>query len=305
MIQLSTKTVRQSGYLLSYYVRSVLGERRPLLGGIKLSHACNLSCLHCPYWRRKGGSLSLSEAAAALDTLHDWGVRILIIEGGEPFVWRDGKHDVNSVVRLAKKLFFTVGITTNGTWPIETEADNVWVSIDGLRETHNHIRGDTFDRVMANLQASHHPRIHAHVTINTLNRREIPELVRFLSDKVKGVTVQFHYPYDGLDADLFLGRDERRQVLDDLIALKRSGHPLSDSFACLKALKDSRWRCKPWMIASVDPNGRATRGCYLSGRGSISCERCGFSAHTELSLAFAGHFGAIKTGFQLLLSHAE
>ena len=301
-MQLSTRTIKQTGYLASCFVRSLAGERRPLLGGIKLSHACNLSCLHCPYWRRKSASLSLSQAAAALDTLYECGVRILIIEGGEPFVWRDGEHDVNSVVRLARKLFFTVGITTNGTWPIETEADNVWVSIDGLRETHNRIRGETFDQVMANIEASAHPRIHAHVTINSLNWREIPELVRFLSDKVKGVTVQFHYPYDELDADLLLGRDERRQVLDDLIALKRSGYPLSDSVACLKALKDNRWRCKPWMIASVDPNGRATRGCYLSGRGSISCERCGFSAHTEMSLAFAGNFGAIRTGIELLLS---
>ena len=293
----------QAGYLLGYYLQSLVGRRRPLLGGIKLTHACNLSCLHCPFWLRKTGSLTLGEVTSAMQTLRGWGVRILIIEGGEPFVWRDGPNDVEAVVRAARKLFFTVGITTNGTWPIDTSADVVWVSIDGLRETHNRIRGDTFDRIIANIEASRHQRIYAHMTINSLNWQQAPELVRYLSGRVEGVTIQFHYPYDDLEVDLYLPIDKRRQVLDELIALKREGYPVADSYACLKALKDQRWRCRPWMIASVDPDGSMTRGCYLQGRGPISCERCGFSAHTEISLAYGGVLDAILTGSRLLLGH--
>lgn len=299
------RTLQQGGYLLSYYLQSLYGEKRPLLGGIKLTHACNLSCLHCPFWRKKTASLSFDQAVSALETLHEWGVRILIIEGGEPFVWRDGDRDVESLVRVAKALFFTVGITTNGTWPLNTTADIIWVSIDGLKETHNRIRGDTFDRIMANIQASSHPCIYAHVTINALNWQEIPDLVRYLSERVRGVTVQFHYPYEGLDAGLYLPADKRRRVLEELMALKRQGYRVADSFACLRALRDNRWRCHPWMIASVDPDGKMTRGCYLQGRAAISCERCGFSAHTEISLAYAGRLGAIWTGIRLLLAHAR
>ena len=110
------------------------------------------------------------------------------------------------------------------------------------------------------------------------------------------MTVQFHYPYEGLDEDLFLPFDRRREVLDRLIELKRRGLPVADSVACLEGLKDNSWKCRPWMIASVDPDGKLTHGCYVKGRGEVACERCGFSAHAEISLAYGGAPGAIRVG---------
>jgi hypothetical protein len=50
------------------------------------------------------------------------------------------------------------------------------------------------------------------------------------------------------------------------------------------------------MIASADPSGELTQGCYVQNRGVIACEQCGFSAHTEISLAYAGRLGPICTG---------
>ena len=129
--------LRQSAYFLLYRLRAALGQKGPLLGGVKLTHDCNLSCLHCPFRQRKGPSLSYLQALSSLRALHSLGVRILIFEGGEPFLWRDGGHDQGSVVEEAQKLFFSVGVTTNGTFPIEAKPDIVWVSIDGLPETHD------------------------------------------------------------------------------------------------------------------------------------------------------------------------
>ena len=299
----TVEQIKSGGYLLAYYLRSLIGQKRPLLGGVKLTHTCNLSCMHCPFWRRRTNSLSFPQVLSSMATLHDWGVRIIIFEGGEPFLWRDGEHNLGRVVAEAKKLFFSVGVTTNGTFPIAVDADVVWVSIDGLQETHDRIRGKSFGRAMANIEASSHPRVYAHVTINSLNWNEVPELVAFLSHKVKGITIQFHYPYDVMDEGLFLPFDKRREVLGELIRLKRQGFPIADSYACLEALKDNRWKCRPWMIASVDPDGKLVHGCYLKGRGDISCERCGFSAHTEISLAYNGVIEAILVGRRVFLSH--
>ncbi len=291
--------IRRYGYFLSYYLGSLVGRKRPLLGGMKLTHNCNLTCIHCPFWKRNKTSLSFPQAVSSLRTLHEWGVRIIIIEGGEPFLWEDGHHRLGDIVREARKLFFSVGVTTNGTFPIEIDSDIVWVSIDGMKETHDRIRGRSFERIMANIAASSHPTVYAHITINSLNCEEIPQLVEFLAPRVKGITIQFHYPYEGLDEDLFLSFDQRRALLDDLIRLKRRGLPLADSYACLKALKDNRWKCRPWMIASVDPNGKLTQGCYVKDRGEISCERCGFSAHTEISLAYSGVLESIQLGTRI------
>lgn len=213
-------------------------------------------------------------------------------------MWRDGEKTLQDVVDVARNLFFSVGVTTNGTFPLEVNSDVLWVSIDGLQTTHDRLRGESFEQAMANIEASTHPRIFAHLTINVLNWQEIPELVRFLASKVRGVTIQFHYPYEKTaDEDpLFLPAKQRRDVLDTLIALKEERLPVLDSRCCLEALKENRWHCHSWMIASVDPDGTMTRGCYVKNRGNISCQHCGFAAHTEISLAYDGHLEAIFVG---------
>lgn len=289
-------TAEKYGYLLKYYLKSKSGQRQPILGSIKLTHKCNLSCIHCPFQSRDKSSLTFKSASDSMETLYRYGVRILIIEGGEPFIWKDGRYNLNSIVNQAKKYFFCVGITTNGTFPIKTDSDIVWVSIDGLKKTHEMIRGKCFNKIMKNIKDSLHPKIYGHITINTLNWQEIPDLVRLLSERVKGITIQFHYPYKGSRDKLFLPFFERRNVLDNLIKLKKEGYPVADSYACLNALKDNRWRCRPWMIASIDPDNRITKGCYLTNRSKISCKKCGFSAHTELSLAYSGVLGSISAG---------
>jgi len=99
-----------------------------------------------------------------------------------------------------------------------------------------------------------------------------------------------------------LDPEKRKVVLDELIKLKKGGFPIANSYACLQALKDNKWRCHPWMIASVEPDGKLTQGCYIKGRGEVSCKKCGFSAHTEISLAYSGVIESIEAGKKILLS---
>ena len=296
-------TILQAASLAGRVVESRLGRKRPLLGGVKLTHDCNLSCVHCPFWKREQSSLTFAQAVEALEALRRMGVRFVIFEGGEPFVWRDGDHTLGDVVREANRRFYSVGVTTNGTFPIKVDSDIVWVSIDGLPATHDRIRGESFEKILANIEASSHRNIYAHITINALNGDEIPELVEYLTPRVRGITIQFHYPYTVADDELVLPRDERRRVLEELIRLKRRGFPVADSVACLEALKENRWRCRPWLVASVDPDGTLTHGCYLQNRGPVSCAQCGFAAHAELSLAYGGHPSAILAGVRVFVSN--
>lgn len=290
-------------YLFSYYIKSrFLNIKRPLLAGLKITHLCNLKCRPCPFWKKEKLSLSFLQAKNSLKALYDFGVRLLIIEGGEPFLWKDNGYDIRDVVNEAKKLFFSVGITTNGTFPLQADADIIWVSIDGLRKTHDSLRGKSFDRIITNIKESTHPKIYAHITVNSVNQEEIAGMVRFLSPKVEGLTFQFHYPYSGGKDGLMLDTEERKVILDELIKLKKDGFPIANSYACLRALKDNKWRCRPWMIASVEPDGKLTQGCYLEGRAAVSCKKCGFSAHTEISLAYSGVIESIKAGKKILLS---
>ncbi len=271
------------------------GQRQPLLASFKLTRRCNLRCAGCPFWRQTGADLDYPGVLQTLDQLQEQGARFLILEGGEPFLWRDGRRGLEDVVAAAQERFFSVGVVTNGTLPLESRADILWISIDGLDHAHNRNRGPVFDQVRAHIEACQHPRLYANVTINRLNWQELPALLEFLAGRVEGTTLQFYYPYAGTE-DLGLTREQRRQVLDELLRLKRLGYPVTDSKAALQALKENSWRCHPWLLVNADVDGAITQGCYLTKRAEIACQHCGFAAHVELSMAYDLVPGAILVG---------
>ena len=268
------------------------------MAGFKVTNRCNLRCRACPFWQMADDDVLYAKALDILNKLYNAGVRLLIFEGGEPFIWKDDDRTFEDLVKVAKKLFFCTGVTTNGLLPLESMADTLWVSIDGFRETHNYNRGNSFDKVMANIKSSSHPKILANITINRLNCREIPELVRFLEGRVKGITIQFYYPYEGTD-NLWVEQSDRQWVLDELMRLKREGFAILDSYVTLEALKENTWRCHSWLIANVEPDGRINYGCYLKDRADISCAKCGFAAHTEISKAYDWNMEVIRAGSKI------
>lgn len=289
-------------YLARYYAGArFFNDKRPILAGMKLTHRCTLKCRQCPYWQRPTPDLTWERICHILPEIFRHGVRILILEGGEPLLWQDGSRNISDVVREARKYFYCTGVTTNGTLPLDLDTDIIWVSIDGLRETHDRLRGKSFDRIIENIKRSSHPKIFANITINRLNRQEISDLIKYLASIVKGITIQFFYPYQESE-DLLLTWEERAAVLDQLIELKLKGYPLTDSVLALRTLRDNSWVCEPWMIANVEPDGTFNQGCYLKNRtiDHNPCRFCGFAAHTEISLAYQLHWSAIMSGKEIL-----
>ena len=226
--------VPQAFHILRYHL---LSRNQPLLASYKLTYRCNLRCQQCPFYMLENPDPTFEQVLGTLDRLRERGSRLVVFEGGEPLLWRDGEHTIRDVVAEAKRRFFSVGITTNGTLPLDVGSDVLWVSLDGLRETHDRLRGaPVFERIIENIKGSKHPRLHAHITINAQNHAEVVPLIQFLRGLVRGVTVQFYYPYNGRDA-LFLDFDRRASLLDELMALKRQGYPILNSNAALQALK--------------------------------------------------------------------
>ena len=64
---------------------------------------------------------------------------------------------------------------------------------------------------------------------------------------------------------------------------------------CLERMGANNWKCRDFLVASVEPSGQTNNGCYLKNRvDNISCAACGFAAHCEISLAYDLKPGAIK-----------
>jgi Fe-coproporphyrin III synthase len=292
-------------YLAKFAVKSRVNRnfKKPLLCSFKITGNCNLKCVHCPFWRdnplNSSNPLNFENVVQTLDNLYSEGVRIVIFEGGEPLLWKDEKSakDINDVIEYSKKLFFSTGVTTNGTMDIERlNPDVFFISIDGMQETHDRLRGKSFARIIENIKNNRpQKKIIANICISSENANEIVELIKFLNNKVHGITIQFFYPYESV-GDLKLGYEEKKDMLKSLINLKKQGIKLLNSISCMKMMVNNTWKCDDFLVVSVEKDGMVSRGCYLKNKTvKVSCDDCGFSVHCEISLAYRFNPDAIKT----------
>ena len=109
--------------------RKILGRKIPLLASFKVTYRCNLACRACPFHLRsddKEAHISWNTAIGALESLRRSGARVVVFEGGEPLLWRDGSYRLHDLVLYARAHFLRVAVTTNGTLPLDVPSHTLW-----------------------------------------------------------------------------------------------------------------------------------------------------------------------------------
>ena len=254
----------------------------PLFYGISLTNRCNLSCNGCRISNNGQPDLTWDKLVAGMQNAWQRGFRELYFTGGEPMLWRDGEHSVNDAVLMAKQIgFFHVHVYTNGTYGLDTPADMVWVSMDGLPGTFELRRGGHFNKVEEAIRHSQHPKTALIYVIdrNTAGGIEpFLEWVRETKFPVIGVMFYFHTPYYGRD-ELFLSIVERAPIIDRLLACIRTGMPVINSRAGLLALKSGKWTRRLPSVRVLDSQGESI--CCRAPE-SV-CVDCGYAACTEIT----------------------
>jgi MoaA/NifB/PqqE/SkfB family radical SAM enzyme len=286
MVSAATQSARAAlgvpWYGLNYLVgHHVLGKNVPLIRGLVLTNRCNLHCRHCDVAARGAKDLDFADVMAVVAAFYREGGRCLYLEGGEPFLWRDGSHRLDDIVDYAHGVgYLTVVVYTNGTLPIRTSADTVFVSVDGLRDTHDVLRGESFDRIMSNIQDSPHASLFINYTINTRNKDEIGAFCEHVQSRgnIRGVFFYLHTPYYGHDA-LELDFVERQRVLNELLSLRRSYRILNSTAGLRSALRND-W-ARPMAMCSVYEEGVVYECCRYSGNPDL-CRQCGYLSYAEI-----------------------
>ena len=269
-------------YGIRYVLRHHLFRKHdPLIRGLVLTNKCNLRCRHCQVTARGDKGLSFEEIKEATDSFYQEGGRSLYLEGGEPFLWRDGEHRIEDIVEYARGVgFFTVIIYTNGTIPLETSADTVFISVDGLQQTHDYLRGPSFDRIVDNIRRSTHPSLFINFTINSRNQAELEDFCAYVDDleQVRGTFFYFHTPYYGRD-ELYLEPAERAEILRKLLACKKKYRILNSRAGLRSALRND-WK-RPLQVCSVYEKGETYQCCRYSGDPEL-CQNCGYLSYAEI-----------------------
>jgi len=269
-------------YGIKYVINhQIFKKNTPLICGLVVTNRCNLQCRHCRIADRGIKDLSFEEAVSVLDSFYEEGGRTLYLEGGEPFIWHDRHYHLEDIVEYSHKLgFFTVIIYTNGTIPIKTSANTVFISVDGLQKTHDFLRGKTFNRIMKNIQESKHPSLYINYTINSYNKNEIKEFCEYI-DKIKqirGICFYFHTPYYGYD-DLYIEPDERNEILLKLLDYKKK-YKILNSRTGLKSVLNNNWK-RPLDVCYVYEKGEMYQCCRYPGDSEL-CQNCGYLSYAEI-----------------------
>lgn len=173
-----------------------------------LIRRCNLTCQHCYSTsanRDFAGELSTDEAYAVLDDLKAYGVRVLILSGGEPLL----RPDLPAIARRAKALGFYIGLSSNGTLIDEAAAatladigfDYVGVSLDGIGATHDRFRrlDGGFELALRGLRLARDAglKVGIRYTMTEDNAADLPALLQLMADEAIDKFYFSHLNYAG------------------------------------------------------------------------------------------------------------
>lgn len=165
---------------------------RPLRIVWELTNACNAKCIHCGSrsGSRRENELTREEALQVCDDLKELGCQHVTLIGGEFFLqnyWADVAERL--IANSIKPAALTNGILLNDTNIQKLKNlgfKEVYVSIDGLGETHDYIRGvpNLFEKIVANIKNAQVEGflVGVNTSVSAVNLPEIPALFKFLKD---------------------------------------------------------------------------------------------------------------------------
>lgn len=204
----------------------------PRFMSIVVNSTCNLRCRHC--------YLQMEETRQPLLTMPEWQrltasicdseIRMVCLSGKEVFVGSIGPAVVEMLqqARAQNRGFFRLGAVTNGTrlhlHPDAFRGDGfsyLDISMDGMREAHDAIRGQgAFDRTVSNvrwLAPRYGDRLFSMVTLMSENIHSLPEIVAGMSGLgFRQMGFGFYLPQKYTDTSLTLESSDSDRIFESL-----------------------------------------------------------------------------------------
>jgi sulfatase maturation enzyme AslB (radical SAM superfamily) len=200
-----------------------------------VNDTCNLQCRHCYLQTDRLGVpfLTIPEWERVVDSLCDSDVRMVCLSGKEVFFGKAGPQVLSLLqqARSENRGFFRLGAITNGTLlhahrnALEGESMSYLdISMDGMRESHDAVRGTgSFDRTAANvawLAPLLQDRLFCNTTLLAENVGQMPEIVTGMSRLgFHGMGFGFYLPQKYTDNSLILESSEAARIFESLHSL--------------------------------------------------------------------------------------
>jgi MoaA/NifB/PqqE/SkfB family radical SAM enzyme len=169
----------------------LLNDRSPIVAAIKITQRCNLQCIHCPWKNKITNDLPISKWKGIIDNLYEKGVTAIVIEGGEPTLYKG----IEEIVEYIKSKNLFVIFITNGTQDISgIYPDVFWISIDGMEKSDNEMRGvGHFEKAIKTIKENFEKKIIILSTISRTNSYDIEEMCKYFSNLESVFGLMFNF----------------------------------------------------------------------------------------------------------------
>lgn len=204
-----------------------------------LLRRCNLSCRHCyanSFDRDFDGELSLEQCLEVAKDLKNAHVPAVILSGGEPLL----HPHVFSIARAVKDQGFYLALSSNGILINdersqklkEIDFNYVGVSLDGINEVHDHIRGEkgAFLKSLAgvDLAVKNQLKVGLRTTLTNTNYHQINDMLNLCIDHGVNKFYLSHLNYGGRgnkkeDAHFKMTRDAMNILFERAYEFTKAG----------------------------------------------------------------------------------
>jgi len=291
-------------YFTYFGIKTILFKKlEPILGTVIVTDRCNLHCKHCSVNNITAVMHPYDQIKKEMQLLYDMGVRILFFCGGETFLWKDKDYNLRNLVIEAKQMgFLIVNVVTNGTFPIDLpEANLILLSLDGDKQRHNEIRGNTYDIIMNNIHNATADNICLYMAINKINKDYIRDvcLTARNTKNIRAVSFNFHTPYPDTK-ELALTKEEKATCCEIISQMMKEGVPIFNLKNAFPYLIENQFSTPCHQCVVIENGKLSTCGRCIEIPGL--CEQCGYFFVAEYTLLFNGN---LKIIFEMLRTYLK
>lgn len=257
------------------YLRRYRGEPgKPNILHIGVTDKCNMKCPNCLY-RHDNKNFKIIAVGKAESLIKEIDSPIVLLSGGEPLLGGEILDTTKRIVQISRRLGKITGVLTNGLTLKKTVVNNFQefrpgsgfffqVSIDGLRETHNSLRGN-FEQIMENIkfarEAGH--LIYTNTVVSKHNIHELEKMMHHISSFSDRMYLNplLTKDLDKLDKSVLIR-------LGDYI-IENQAMMFGNSVIFGKFLKGHlKLKCMFHSLISITPSGRIKFPCYCYEEGA-------------------------------------
>lgn len=254
------KYIRAAWFFLRHLILREMRyyRRRPVDTLFFLTYRCTSRCKTCTLWQRtdKEGEMGLEDWKRAVDQAAGMGARNFELFGGDALIRKDVLVPLTGYISskpgLCSDLVTNCNLMTEkmARELVEAGLHDLWISIDGVAEAHNNVRGrdKTFSRVEDTIRwileargDSKLPLLHANTTISNLNYDTFDQVMPY----AESMGMDFiHLEYAGEFWDELLDRSVIEGIRPMPYFVRQDGRSILVDEAQARIVKDKVARMK-------------------------------------------------------------